>query len=282
MDDYKRLVTHFVALLFATFFFALVHFTMAYGHEKAPQSKTHFSRGLGVKETASHLAAKAHVASPASIFLANNKRDFSEQVKRQAFDWMSQLEGWCSDVKATTLVDLVLKAKPNIIVEIGVWGGKSLVPMACALQANGKGTIFGIDPWDSNASIEETMEDANRTFWSYANHDAIFRGLVQKIDQFGLHDHVILIKSTSEDASLIPGIDMLHIDGNHSEKTSYSDVLKWVPLMNSGGWIIFDDMTWTEKGINTTARAVEWLDQHCVKIAQFSDIYCVWGIWVKP
>jgi hypothetical protein len=106
--------------------------------------------------------------------------------------------------------------------------------------------------------------------------------LVAKIDQFGLRDQVILVKNTSEDAAIIPKIDVLHIDGNHSKKTSLLDVTKWVPLMNSGGWIIFDDMTWCEKGTFTTASAVEWLDQHCIKVAQFTDIYCTWGIWVKP
>src|SRR5271155_2865720 len=66
----------------------------------------------------------------------NRSRDLSERVRTQAFEWMAQLEGWCSDLKATTLVDLVLKVRPQVIVEIGVWGGKSLVPMACALKAN--------------------------------------------------------------------------------------------------------------------------------------------------
>jgi predicted O-methyltransferase YrrM len=168
-------------------------------------------------------------------------------------------------------------------VEIGVWGGKSLIPMACALKALGsEGTVFGIDPWDNLASIEETMEEANRDFWNYASHDIIFRSLVAKINQFELNKEIILIKNTSEDAPIIPSIDVLHIDGNHSQKKSYLDVTKWVPLMNSGGWIIFDDMTWCEKGVYTTARAVEWLDQHCIKVAQFTDIYCTWGIWVKP
>lgn len=212
----------------------------------------------------------------------NGSRDFSDNVKRQAFEWMAQLEGWCSDIKATTLVDLVLKVRPSVVVEIGVWGGKSLVPMACALKANGEGTIFGIDPWSSFASVDEVKEEANRNFWARADHDLILRGLVYKIDQFGLNDQVVLIKSTSEDAPIIADIDILHIDGNHSEKASYTDVTKWVPLMKSGGWIIFDDMTWFENGTFTTAKAVKWLDENCTKIAQFKDIYCVWGIWVKP
>lgn len=205
----------------------------------------------------------------------------SDKVKNQAFAWMTQLEGWCSDLKATTLIDLVLKTQPEIIVEIGVWGGKSLVPMACALQANGKGTIFGIDPWSSFASTEEVKEEANRNFWARADHEWILRDLKEKIAQFGLNDRILLIRNSSENAPIISNIDILHIDGNHSEKTSFADVTKWVPLMKPGGWIIFDDMTWAEDGRCTTAKAVQWLDENCTKIAQFQDIYCVWGMWVK-
>lgn len=219
---------------------------------------------------------------PPLFLLAGNKQKFGEQVKSYALDCMNQLEGWCSELKATTLIDLILKAKPNIIVEIGVWGGKSLVPMACALKALNKGTIYGIDPWTNDASVEEVMQEENKAFWSYVDHDGVFRHLIGKIHQFELQDHIVLIKSSSEEAPEIQGIDLLHVDGNHSTKKSYLDVTKWVPLMNSGGWIIFDDMTWCEKGVFTTAKAVEWLDEHCIKIAQFSDIYCVWGLWVKP
>jgi len=62
--------------------------------------------------------------------------------------------------------------------------------------------------------------------------------------------------------------------------TSYLDVTKWVPLVKSGGWIIFDDITWYENGQFTNARAVDWLNAHCKKFAEFQD-NCVWGIWVK-
>ena len=79
---------------------------------------------------------------------------------------------------------------------------------------------------------------------------------------------------------MIP-IDILHIDGNHSEQASYLDVTKWVPLVRSGGWIFFDDMTWFENGVFTTARAVEWLNANCYKLAECTDV-CTWGVWIKP
>ena len=211
---------------------------------------------------------------------ADNENDLS-WVKPQAFAFMTQLEGWCSQNKASILIDLILKVKPDIIVEIGVFGGKSVVPMACALKANGKGKIFGIDPWSAQASVEGLINAENKTWWGSIDHDAIMRGLIRKIRQFDLVHQIELIKATSVDAPSIAGIDIVHIDGNHSEETSYFDVCKWVPLVRSGGWVIFDDMNWCENNINTTSRAVQWLNQNCIKFSEFNEA-ATWGIWVKP
>lgn len=202
-------------------------------------------------------------------------------LKPQAFSFMNQLTGWCSEKKATILMDLVLRAKPSVIVEIGVYGGKSLVPMACALKTNRKGVIYGIDPWDNLASLEGVENESNIGYWSTVPLEEIMQSLISKIKQFDLTDQIRLIRDTSLNVDPIPHIDILHIDGNHSDVTSYIDVTKWVPLVKSGGWIIFDDMTWYENGKFTTGRAVEWLNTHCHKFAEFQD-NCVWGIWVKP
>lgn len=202
-------------------------------------------------------------------------------VKLQAYGFMNQLEGWCSDRKAGILMDLILMSKPDVVVEIGVYGGKSVIPMACALKTNGRGTIYGIDPWDTNASLEDVSDPLNRDYWGRIDHLGIMQRLIEKIDQFELQDHIQLIRNTSAGVEPIHEIGLLHIDGNHSESTSYFDVTKWVPFVKKGGWIIFDDMTWYENEKCTTGRAVEWLNGHCIKIAEYSD-NCVWGIWVKP
>ncbi len=210
-------------------------------------------------------------------------RGEAPRIKYEAFALMRQIvNGWCTETKAGILIDLILKVRPSVVVEIGAWGGKSLIPMAHALRANQKGVIYGIDPWDAEASLEEMMHEGNKKHWeSQAVHEAVLHGLVSHINQFGLGGHIRLVRSTSEDAPPIPNIDILHVDGNHSEKTSYLDVTKWVPLVKSGGWIIFDDMTWHENGLNTTEKAVKWLDANCIKIGQFKD-GCDWGIWRKP
>lgn len=202
-------------------------------------------------------------------------------LKKAALDYMAQLHGWCSNEKGAFLVDLVLKTKPQTVVEIGVWGGKSLIPIATALRQNQSGVIFGIDPWSSQESVQWITEEANRNFWASANHEWVFQHLNEKIDEFALRKQIVLIKNTSEEAPPIPEIDLLHIDGNHSEHTSYLDVVKWVPLVKSGGWIVLDDMRWFENGVYTTAKASQWLDANCHKLAEFTDV-CTWGVWVKP
>ncbi len=202
-------------------------------------------------------------------------------VKQQSFHYMTQLHGWCSFEKAGFLIDLITKVRPQVIVEIGVWGGKSLIPMAHALRANGQGAIFGIDPWAKSESVQWVMDEANRNFWDHADHEWVYQHLNQKMTEFGLEPQIRLLRTTSEAASPIYGIDLLHIDGNHSDHTSYLDVTKWVPLVKTGGWIIFDDMKWFEKGTFTTARAGQWLDEHCHKFAEFTDV-CTWGVWIKP
>jgi len=202
--------------------------------------------------------------SPISVF----------KMKSKAFSAMDELEGWCSKEKASVLIDFVLMIKPKIAVEIGVYGGKSLVPIAYALQESG-GKIYGIDPWSAGESAIG-MDGVNLDFWGNLDHEAIYSHLVKKIKKFGLESTVSLIRKTSESAAPIQNIDMIHIDGNHSEETSLIDVTKWVPLVRSGGIIIFDDVNWV-----TTNAATKWLDENCIKFATFEGDN-IWGVWVKP
>lgn len=203
--------------------------------------------------------------------------DASSEVKQEAFQAMKGMHGWCTENKAGKLIDIIDENKPRVVVEIGVFGGKSLVPMAFALRANGHGKIYGIDPWMNSESIKG-MDGANKDWWYSIDHEAILSGLINDIKRFDLQNQVVLIKSTSQDAPPIPDIDILHIDGNHSEETSYFDVTKWVPCVRKGGTIIFDDITW-----GTTTKAVDWLDEHCIKQYEIVDPGVnVWGVWLKP
>ncbi len=203
-------------------------------------------------------------------------RDLTYQTtaKASALTAMASLEGWCSTNKASILMDFIFMLKPKTIVEIGVWGGKSLIPMAFALKANNQGKIYGIDPWDTQASIQG-MEGQNKSWWGTVDHSQIYNGLTKQIELLKLNSQIELIKKTSKAAPAISSIDLLHIDGNHSDEASYLDVQKWVPLVAQGGLIVFDDINW-----KTTKRAVAYLNEHCTKLCEYKGEN-IWGIWIK-
>lgn len=201
--------------------------------------------------------------------------------KENVFHAMNQLDGWCSHYKASVLMDLVTHSNAQTVVEIGVFGGKSLIPMAFALKKNGSGIAYGIDPYQ-NSESQHGQEGVHFDFWSMVDHKKVLNGLLQKIVQFDLQDYVDLRVVTSKNAPEIPNIDILHIDGNHSEESSLFDVQKWVSLVRQGGFIILDDLTWgSDQGnLPTTHKAVEWVNARCRKIAEYHDS-SVWGVWIK-
>ncbi len=203
-------------------------------------------------------------------------QNFVEQrkVKEQAFARMKQLHGWCTDNKASVLMDLIFNHRPEVVVEVGIYGGKSLIPMAMALQYLKKGKIYGIDPWEASQSVVGFM-DANSDWWGMLDHEQIMQDYLRKVREFDLEEFVRTLRTTSANSKPIYGIDLIHIDGNHSEDSAYFDVQKWIPLVNSGGFIVFDDVDW-----RTTDRAVEWLDENCIRITTFHEGNA-WGIWMK-
>lgn len=213
---------------------------------------------------------------PSSHYEYQIRENYSKQkkVKEQAYKLMETLDGWCPRTKAMVLMDLIFNHQPDVVVEVGIWGGKSFIPMALALKATGKGIIYGIDPWKSSDSIVG-FDDANKEWWGKVDHEKVMNHFLRKIREFGLTQNSRILRTTSADAESISNIDLIHIDGNHSEDSALFDVMKWVPLVKSGGFILFDDVDWS-----TTKKATRWLDEHCYRITTFQGDN-VWGIWMK-
>ena len=68
------------------------------------------------------------------------------------------IEGWTTQEKAEVLAGLVIDKKPQQLVEVGVFGGRSVFAQAFALRENGMGVIWGIDPWSLDAALEGDVE----------------------------------------------------------------------------------------------------------------------------
>lgn len=162
--------------------------------------------------------------------------------------------GGSSITKALVVADLVLEHELSTYVEIGVYKGRSLMPVGAMFAALGRGTAVGIDPYslveamqdDLDHFPEETAQQVNE-FVRSQDWDAMHDGVVALIDELGCGDHCEIVRATSasaverfDDAS----IDVLHIDGNHDTESVRADVEAYRPKLSPGAFVVLDGASW--------------------------------------
>src|SRR5450432_797235 len=129
--------------------------------------------------------------------------------------------------------DLVAELKPRLLVELGTDRGESYFAFCQAAEEKKTGTrCFAIDHWRGDAHAgsydETTFADVN--LHNRAHYAA----------------GSTLLRSSFDDAlgRFAPeSIDLLHIDGHHTEAAARHDVESWLPKLRSGGILLLHDIT---------------------------------------
>lgn len=146
------------------------------------------------------------------------------------------LHGWCSEEKSKYLFDLVINTKPNLVVEIGVYRGRSLASFSAASLVH-KCEVIGIDPYNFDCLINETYTNKEDLIYSK-------NLLISEFNRLGLPFTLIDIPSEfaiNHEIFNNKQIDILHIDGSHTEYHVCLDVNLWLPKLKVNGILIFDD-----------------------------------------
>jgi len=158
---------------------------------------------------------------------------------------VASMEGFCSKEKAENFIDLVIDVEPELCVEIGVYAGASLFPVAAALKYLGKGTVIGIDAWDVDQAIKglhPVRDKIDYTWWKGVDFDHLIDTYNTIIHRYGLRDYVLTIRAPSKTAAMCCAeIDILHIDGNLGEAGTLSDIAVYLPRVRPGGYIWIGD-----------------------------------------
>lgn len=179
----------------------------------------------------------------------------------------AKLAGWCSREKALVIARIVLQERPKACVEIGVFGGRSLIPCAAALRHIGDGAIYGIEAWSPNVAIENPTNEANDDWWSKVDFTRIKQEFFRFVAATNLTRHVRIVEAASgRAASLFDRIDYLHIDGSHSIVNAAEDVILYARKVRTGGIIVFDDVNW-----QSTEPARALLDALCETVTVLKD-----------
>lgn len=177
-----------------------------------------------------------------------------------------KMGGWCDPIKIRFIGDLIFGKRLLNIADIGVFDGKSTLAMAFCLNLLGEGTVYAIDPWSVQECLDGETNEKTIQWWSNEDLDSRYESFIRNLAGCGFARRVSVMRTTSSKASRqLDGIDLVHIDGNHSLWSSASDVVNWLPAVKVGGHVVFDDSDW-----ESTKTAVELLKSKCELIHEQS------------
>src|SRR4051794_6641845 len=170
--------------------------------------------------------------------------------------------GGAGRAKAYVFASLILQHDVRRVVEIGVYRGRSLLPLATVLRAVGGGVVVGIDPWAADDAMQYDDHaggtDAAREWTHDTDWEGIYQSVVDNAQRLGVADLIELVRMPSLVAvDLIEPrvIDLVHVDGNHDADAVAQDVEKYLPKIRPGGFLALDDASWST--IRPTARMLE-------------------------
>lgn len=183
----------------------------------------------------------------------------AEDLAAQIRETNNRHEGWCDIVKAETLAAMMVALRPQVVVEIGVFGARSLVALALGLKRVGSGKVIGIDPWKAEISVDGMQDPANLDWWSNLDHEAVYQRCMANLAKSDVMNFVEIIRANSQDIDPTQWkIQTLHVDGSH-EETAYHDMVRYGACVVPGGIVIADDTGWVS---GAPKRGVEWLLQN--------------------
>jgi predicted O-methyltransferase YrrM len=165
-------------------------------------------------------------------------------------DMVTRLPGWCSEEKAQWMANSIARNGYKIAAEVGVFAGRSLLPIALAIAANQGRAVYAVDAWDNAVATSMPTSERDDSWWATEDLVAAKSSfLCETVSQnfSGLIKIIELPSAQACDAIqsiLGRSIDFLHIDGAHSEDQALSDVANWSELVSPGGMIVLDDIDW--------------------------------------
>jgi predicted O-methyltransferase YrrM len=161
--------------------------------------------------------------------------------------------GGSGQLKALTSAALILRHGLTSYLEIGVYRGRSLLPVAAVFDYLGRGTAVGIDPWNVAAATQQDLHlfpPAAATvngFVAGLDWDGMYAEVLERIDDHGLQDHCSLVRARASDVTATfadRSVGILHVDGNHDEAAVLDDLANFLPKVVPGGFVILDDVSW--------------------------------------
>lgn len=158
------------------------------------------------------------------------------------------MEGWGSD--HPLLIYAIDQLRPDLIIEVGSWKGRSAIKMAkCLKVLEIEGEILCVDTW--LGSSEHWLVDSFYQSLKITNgRPQIYQTFINNVMANGCSDIITPLPLSSDAAyhllkSLEVKAKLIYIDAGHEYDSVRSDIAHYWQLLDSEGVLILDDyLTW--------------------------------------
>jgi hypothetical protein len=165
--------------------------------------------------------------------------------------------------------DLVATLRPGVLVELGVDRGESYFAFCQAAAEHRTGTrCFGVDTWRGDQHAGEYDET---TFAQVCEHNRAHYESFSTLVRCDFDEALARFEDES--------IDVLHLDGLHTEEAVRHDVDSWLTKLRPGGLLLLHDVRVRSKGFGVWKIWNELQQQS--RSWTFEDGPGL-GVWQKP
>ena len=177
-------------------------------------------------------------------------------------------------------------ARPQFIVEVGVWKGLSASHLAGYLKDQGSGVLLCVDTWLGalefwNRRSTGGAYDPARNLHLQHGYPSVYYSFLSNMVHLGLQDYIIPFPAPSRMAATIMSdlkvlADLIHIDAAHEYDDIREDIRLWWPLVAPGGVLLGDDFNPVWPGVVRAAK--EFAKENHLKLIVHDSKWAV----VKP
>lgn len=190
------------------------------------------------------------------------------------------IPGMCSEEKMHAVIELMRRAPPGDIVEVGSWWGRSAALFVWLSRHYDLGPVLCVDPWSRDAMVQgdvfldstSAALDTDEALRMFEIHLAPLSGnrlnylRARSVDAAAAYVATREVVTEAFGATGYEGrIAVLHIDGNHAHDEVARDAAAWTRHVVPGGWIVFDDYVWAF-GDGPQRVADAFVERHAARI----------------
>lgn len=168
-------------------------------------------------------------------------------------------------------LDILMKLRPERILEIGSFEGKSTCFLIDTLSQVNESEIHCVDTWEGGLEHKKKNLDMNEFEERFIHNVQVSLSKAHFKTSLQVHKGL----SSDELPKLLADgkrgyFDFIYIDGSHTAPDVLSDAVMAFQLLRVGGVMVFDDYLW----IMSEAQKKDPISHPKIAIDAFTNIYC--------